>query len=216
LLFLKFAALILTGYLLGGIPVGLVVGELTRGIDIRQYGSGMVGATNTLRTLGWGPSAVVFLADVSKAAASVLLARLLGAPDWVQVLAGVGAVVGHCWSVYIKFGGGRGVACSLGAMAVLSPIAAGAALVVAVAVMAKTHYVSLGSLVGTGVGLAVAIGLVIAGQASPALALFAIAAAVVVYRHKDNMQRLWAGTERRLGEKAKPVASAANGGGARP
>lgn len=205
MIYVEWLALVLAGYLLGGIPVGLIVGRISRGIDIRQYGSGMVGATNTLRTLGWGPSAVVFLADIAKAFAAVQLARLLGAPTWVLVLAGVAAVAGHCWSPYIKLGGGRGVSCSLGATLALGPLAALAGIVIAGAVMARSRYVSLGSLTGTAVGLLTLLVLAALGQLPPDVALMTIAAVIVFYRHRDNIERLQAGTERKLGEKARPV-----------
>jgi glycerol-3-phosphate acyltransferase PlsY len=202
---LSWIAAIVAGYLLGAIPVGLIVGKATKGIDIRQYGSGKVGATNTLRTLGWGPSAVVFLLDVAKAALAVGIARLVGGPPLVQSLAGVAAVVGHCWSAYIAFNGGRGVASSLGSSLMLSPAAGLLGLATAGLVMWRTRYVSLGSLSGTAVGTVAILAQVALGWLDPGFAAIAAAALVVLVRHSDNIERLRAGTERKLGERAKKV-----------
>ena len=202
-------ATILVGYLLGAIPVGLIVGKATKGIDIRQYGSGKVGATNTLRTLGWGPSAVVFLLDISKAALSIEIARLVGAPPVVQSLAGVAAVVGHCWSAYIGFNGGRGVAASLGTALVVSPVAGLLGLAAAGLVMWRTRYVSLGSLSGAVFATLIVVAQVALGQLDPGYLALAPATIVIFVRHLDNIERLRAGSERKLGEKAS------KGGGAR-
>ncbi len=196
-------ALVALGYLLGAVPTGLVVGRLVRGIDIRKYGSGKVGATNTLRTLGVWPSVVVFLGDVGKAAAAVLLARSLDAPAIVQSLAGVAAVVGHCWSVYIGFGGGRGVASTLGAVLATAPLAGLFGGLAFVATVARSRYVSLGSLAGAALGAAAFLGLIATGLLDPGYAPLALGPVVVFVRHADNIQRLRAGTERKLGEKAE-------------
>jgi acyl phosphate:glycerol-3-phosphate acyltransferase len=202
---LTWIAVVAVGYLLGGIPVGLIVGKVTKGIDIRQYGSGKVGATNTLRTLGWGPSAAVLLLDMAKAVASIELARMVGAPPLFQALAGLAAVVGHCWSVYIGFNGGRGVAASLGSSLVISPIAGLIGLAAFGLVTWRTRYVSLGSLSGAIVGSIVILAQTALGTLPLGYAALAVAAVIVVVRHLDNIERLRAGTERRLGEKASKV-----------
>ncbi len=210
--YLAWVVPILVGYLLGAIPFGLIVGKLTKGLDIRQYGSGKVGATNTLRTLGWGPSVVVFLADVGKAAAAVGIAGLLGAPPAAQSLAGVAAVVGHCWSAYIAFGGGRGVSSSLGAGLAIAPPVGLFGLLCFGAAVASTRYVSLGSLIGTSLGTLSLLALIAVGRIDPAYWPLALASLVVIYRHADNIARLRAGTERKLGQKAESLASDPRGG----
>lgn len=199
---LTWIVVVAVGYLLGGIPVGLIVGKSTKGIDIRQYGSGKVGATNTLRTLGWGPSAAVLLLDMSKAAISIELARLLGAPPLFQALAGLAAVVGHCWSAYIGFNGGRGVAASFGSSLMISPIAGLIGAAVFGLVTWRTRYVSLGSLSGAIVGSIVVLVQAALGSLDLGYAALAVAAVIIVVRHLDNIERLRAGTERKLGEKA--------------
>ncbi len=114
----------LGGYLLGAIPFGLIIGRLTKGIDLREYGSHRTGATNALRTLGTRAAAAVFALDVAKGVAAVLLARLVFAGDpmveWAAALAGLAAIVGHNWSAFIGFTGGRGVATSAGALGAMS------------------------------------------------------------------------------------------------
>ena len=115
------------GYLLGAIPFGLLMGRLTRGIDIRAYGSHRTGATNALRTLGAGPAAIVFALDIGKGVAAVLIARFLlpadsaSVTEWAAAAAGFAAIVGHNWSLFIRFTGGRGVSTSTGALGAMAP-----------------------------------------------------------------------------------------------
>ncbi len=204
---------ITAGYLIGAIPSGLIVGKLYRGVDVRQYGSQRTGATNVLRTLGPGASAVVLLADALKGAVVVLIARLLLAhlqPFWVgplgEVLAALAAMVGHNWPVYIGFRGGRGVAVSVGSMAVLVPLASVVGVLVGVAVIALSRFVSLGSVVGTIIAALFIIGWVALGLAPQSYVLFSVVAgSVIVLQHRDNIGRLLAGTERKLGQPVPPT-----------
>jgi acyl phosphate:glycerol-3-phosphate acyltransferase len=201
-------ALVGIGYLIGAVPVGVLVGRAVAGVDLRQHGSRRTGATNALRTLGTGWAAAVFALDVAKGVAAVALARLLfvGGPgdaaDWVAAAAGLAAVVGHNWSVFIGFGGGRGVATSAGGLLVLTPLTL--AIVAPLAALAtwRTRYVSLGSIMaGVAAPIATA-ALAAAGMAPLAAVAYSLAVgALVVISHADNMSRLRAGTERRLGDK---------------
>jgi glycerol-3-phosphate acyltransferase PlsY len=198
----------LVGYLLGSIPSGLLIGRWLAGVDIRQFGSGRTGATNAMRSLGARGFALTFAADAGKAVLAVLIARAL-APDALELraeaVAALGAIVGHNWSIFIGFGGGRGVATSFGAMAMLYWPGALVGLVAAAILIGTTRYVSLGSLGGTIVGLIVAIGAVLAGAQPIVLAELALAvAALVIWQHRDNIQRLLAGTERRIGQRTEP------------
>lgn len=195
-------------YLLGALPSGIVVGKLYRGIDVRQYGSRRTGATNVLRTLGPGASAIVLVADVAKGAIAVLVARwVLGqtlpwAADVGAVLASLAALAGHNWPVYVGFRGGRGVAVAAGSMAVLLPIATVVALAVGFAVIATSRLVSLGSLAATLIGAAVIVSWVALQLAPPPYLLFGgVACAVIFFQHRDNIARLRTGTERRLGQR---------------
>ena len=196
------------GYLIGAIPTGVIVGKLYRGVDVRQYGSRRTGATNVLRTLGPGASAVVLSVDLAKGAAVVLVARLLLGgiePAWWshvgEVLAALCALAGHNWPVYIGFRGGRGVAVAGGSMFALLPTAAAIALAVGLLVMALSRFVSLGSLAATMVAALLIVLWVIVGSAPPPYLIFSVVASAVIFlQHRDNIERLRAGTERKLGQ----------------
>lgn len=202
------AALVLLAYLIGAVPFGMLAGKLAGGIDLRRHGSRRTGATNTLRTLGLRWAAAVFVLDVGKGIAAVLLARALylagppGSPEWVAAAAGVAAVVGHNWSVFIGFGGGRGVATSAGGLLALSPLTLVALVPLVAAVVWRTRYVSVGSLVAAGAApliTAVLAALALVGWAAVA---YAVATGVlIVVSHGDNVSRLRSGTERRIGER---------------
>ena len=202
------AAIIGIAYLLGAVPFGMLAGRLAGGIDLRQHGSRRTGATNTLRTLGLGWAAAVFVLDIAKGAAAVLLARELyqagppGSPEWVAAAAGVAAVIGHNWSLFIGFGGGRGVATSAGGMLVISPLTLLALAPIVGAVIWVSRYVSLGSLaaaVAAPVITALLSAFGVVGWAATAYAL--ATGGLIVISHRDNVDRLRSGTERRLGER---------------
>ena len=185
------------GYLFGSIPSGYIMGQ-RQGIDIRQYGSKNIGATNVLRTLGPAQAAVVFAMDVLKGVIPVAAALLLGGNLWVQIAAGVGALAGHTWPITLRFKGGRAVATSFGVFAVLSPWAALCALAIFVLVVGATRYVSLGSMTASA-GAAV---FLFVFQAPVPIIVFGVAVAVlIIYRHRPNIQRLRAGTEAKIGQR---------------
>lgn len=195
-------------YLLGAIPFGLIIGWRARNVDIRAYGSGRVGATNALRTLGWRAAAFVFVLDVLKAVAAVGIGNVLIGTSLGMGLCAVVAIAGHNWSVYISWQGGRGVSSAFGSILAIHPIAAIVSLVVAIAIMLATRYVSLGSIVGTLVGLALIIGLVSSGILPDGYLVYApLTAALVVFQHRDNIRRLIAGKERKLGDSAEQLPS---------
>ncbi len=194
------------GYLLGAVPFGLIIGRLTRGIDIRQYGSHRTGATNALRTLGTPAAAAVFVLDVAKGVAAVLVARLLFSADplveWAAATAGFAAIVGHDWSVFIGFTGGRGVATSAGALAAMSVWAILILAPIVVIVIWRTRYVSLGSISGALGAPVITAVLAAAGAATVAAIAYALASGLLVSAaHADNIGRLRAGTERKVGQK---------------
>jgi glycerol-3-phosphate acyltransferase PlsY len=200
------AAAALLGYLLGAIPFGVIIGRLMGGPDLREHGSQRTGATNALRTLGAPAAALVFLLDVAKGVAAVLVARWLfaGDPmaDWAAALAGFAAIVGHNWSVFIRFAGGRGVATSAGALGALSPLTILVLAPIALGLAWRTRFVSLGSIVGSLLAPVVTALLWLVDLASvPAIAYAAASAVLVTAAHADNIARLRAGTERRIGQK---------------
>ena len=196
----------LLGYLLGAVPFGLIIGRLTRGIDLREYGSHRTGATNALRTLGLPAAAAVFLLDVAKGAAAVMLARLIFADDplvdWAAAIAGFAAIVGHNWSVFIGFTGGRGVATSAGGLLAMSPWTVLILAPIVFGIMWRTRYVSLGSITGGLLAPVVTTILWLVDLASvPAIAYALASGLLVTAAHADNIARLRAGTERKIGQK---------------
>lgn len=203
------AGIILVGYLIGAVPFGLIIGRVFKGIDVRNYGSGKIGATNALRTLGPGASAMVLLLDAGKGCAAVYLARLtLGSPA-VEAGAAVAAMVGHDWPVYVGFKGGRGVAVGLGSCLALVPLSVASAVAAAALSVLATRYVSLGSLLGAVAAAATFMVYVALGKA-PAdyLAFVIIGFALIVFHHRDNIARLARGRERRIGERVAAAGSA--------
>lgn len=204
---LLYLAAAVIGYLLGAIPSGQIVGALAGGVDLSQYGSGKTGATNALRTLGWGAAVAVFLGDLAKGIVAVLVARLLlpGQP-LAEVVGGFAAVIGHNWSAYIGFKGGRGVVVSMAVFYLLCWPAALISTLIALVTILASRIVSLASLVGAAAGLVCCIIFVAWGHYPAALLVYgALAASLVWLRHGDNIQRLLAGTERRIGQKAEPL-----------
>jgi glycerol-3-phosphate acyltransferase PlsY len=199
----------LAGYLLGAFPSGVIVGRV-RGTDPRSAGSGRIGTTNALRTLGVAGAVAVLAMDVAKGAAAALAGGAIGEAmgaggSWPGAVAAVAAVVGHVRSLFIGFGGGRGVATGAGALAVLAPLSVAAGIPVFALVVWRTRYVSLGSIAATLTAAAVVAALVWDGslEASALVAAVAIVVVVVV-SHADNIERLRSGTERRLGEHEAP------------
>jgi acyl phosphate:glycerol-3-phosphate acyltransferase len=195
------------GYSIGSVPVGLWVGRALRGLDVREHGSGSTGATNVLRILGPGAGGAVFLLDVGKGALAVAAARRLGAAPGGAGAAGLGAVVGHSWPLYARFRGGKSVATAFGALLLLSPPGAVAAVVGGVTALAATRIVSVGSLAAAGSATAGTAAVLALGHRDSAgrdrsRAAFGFAAAattIIVLRHRPNLRRLWEGVEPRVG-----------------
>jgi glycerol-3-phosphate acyltransferase PlsY len=197
----EFALFIVAGYLVGSVPVGLIVGRAARGIDIRQYGSGKTGVTNVLRTCGarWGVLALA--GDLAKGVGPVLLARFVSDEPYVHAAAGLAAAIGHDWPVFAGFQGGRGVATSFGAALAMNPIAAGILVPFGIGLVVVTRIVSVMS-VGMAPVLAVEyVALAAMDQQPWAYAIYAvIAAGIVIVLHRENIQRLLDGTEPRIGQ----------------
>ncbi len=214
MIILKLIGVVLLGYLLGSIPFGLLVGRLFRGVDVREYGSGRTGVANILRTAGRRAGVIVFIADLAKGAVAVLLAGLiigssvatLGGVnlglEGAQVMAAVAAIVGHDWSVFIRFQGGRGVTTAFGGLVVMSWPVAVICFVVFLTLVALSRYVSVGSILATASVLVWMTLLVLLwGGPVEYIVYGLLATALIVFQHRDNIGRLLAGTERKLGEK---------------
>lgn len=188
-------AAIALGYIFGSIPFALL---LTRplGVDLRAAGSRNVGAANVLRTAGVAPAVAVMLLDSAKGAMAVLLARLVTDDLGVVMAAGLAAIVGHVYPAWLRFRGGKGVAASAGVFAMLAPFATAIAALVFVGTIFVTRFISAGSIAGA---LALAIAAAAGNVPGPIVAGAVLAALLVVHRHRDNLSRLIAGTERRIG-----------------
>ncbi len=196
----EFLVALLGGYVLGSLPTGLIVVRLVAGTDIREAGSGNIGTVNVYRVAGLGPSILVLAVDVLKGVVPVLLARAWGYTEAVQVVAGLATIVGHNWSLFLRFGGGKGIATSFGALLAISPVAGIVAAIVWGAVVGITRYASLGSL------LAIATVPLTMGwrrEPTPHLVFGVVTLIFAVYRHRANIARLFAGTELKVTDRPR-------------
>lgn len=194
---MKILIIALAGYLLGSISSSVLIARWFAGIDIREYGSGNAGATNTLRVLGPRAALLVLAADIAKGLVAIAVAVGL-APDQkaLWALAGLCAIIGHNWPVFFGFRGGRGIATAIGVLVTLVPVPALLAGLCALIALAAFRYVSVASLLFTALTAVFTIVL----RYSPADIWFSIAvAALAVWRHRDNIGRLLRGEEHRLG-----------------
>jgi acyl phosphate:glycerol-3-phosphate acyltransferase len=223
-MFLAYLGIAVLAYLIGAVPIGAIVAHF-RGVDLWKYGSGKLGTTNVLRTLGRRAAAVVLLGDFLKGAVAVWLgqwitgllapgASVIWLDDQVSVLAlasviaAAAAICGHVWSIYMRivtgtWNGGRGVATALGAILAVNPWICLITLLVAIPTIIISRYVSLGSILGAAAGMVSVLLMVLLGQ-MPAVALLFIGVGVfIIAAHRDNIERLLKGTERKLGEQVK-------------
>ncbi len=192
---------LVVAYLLGSIPFAWLLVRLAGRGDVRRIGSGNVGATNAMRAAGWKVAAPIAVLDIGKGVAAVLLMRAVTAnPAWVAA-AGVAAVVGHCFPVWLRFSGGKGVATAAGVFATLAWQPLVVVVVVWGAVLAASRTVSLASIVAAAV---FPVAFFFLAQPQAAVELCAtLAAAVVIWRHRPNLARLVRGDEPRLGDKRR-------------
>lgn len=190
-------------YLLGAIPFGLIIGKVTRGIDIRDFGSGNIGFTNVLRTLGFGPALAVFFCDTGKGWAAVFLCQQLKMNPWLIVAGGMLSVIGHSFSLFLRFKGGKGVATSLGMIVGLNPIIAAIAFGIWLALVGITRIISIASVTAA---FSVPI-MMLAWKAQHVPLAYRVVALVaahlIMIKHIPNMKRLVAGTEARVGQKVR-------------
>jgi glycerol-3-phosphate acyltransferase PlsY len=190
------ALVVLAGYLLGSVPFAYLLAR-RQGINLRAAGSGNIGAANVLRTTGVTTALIVLLLDALKGAVAVLGAQAMATGTVVPMAAGLAAIVGHVYPVWLKFRGGKGVATSAGVFAVLAPTALAIAGIAFVAIVVVTRFVSAGSVVAA-IALVVATAIV-TDAPGPVVAGAVAAALIVLGRHHGNLRRLVSGTERRIG-----------------
>ncbi|OGN94952.1 MAG: acyl-phosphate glycerol 3-phosphate acyltransferase [Chloroflexi bacterium RBG_13_50_10] len=197
---------------MGAIPFALIIGKRMGGIDISKYGSGNLGGTNVLRVLGFKAGVIVMALDIAKAFVPVMLAKFIigdsvlsiaGFPlnwQWGQVITALMVMVGHNWSVYIKFHGGKGAAAYFGGWFAIFPVAAvfGGAILIITVLLSK--YMSLGSILGSLGILCFFMVLTVVDVSPPVYLIYSIvAAALIIYQHRSNISRLQAGTESKMG-----------------
>lgn len=190
---------IILAYFLGAIPTGYLIAK-ARGIDIQKMGSGNIGATNVLRSVGVVPAIIVVIMDPIKGFVAALLPSLFGLDAWTIAFCAIFAVIGNNLNVFLRFRGGKGIATSLGAFLAIDPIITLLVAIIGISTIALGRYVSLGSLVGV---LSAPVMLVSRGNFAWS-SFFALIAFTLLafWRHWSNIKKLAAGTERRLGEKA--------------
>ena len=193
---LRISLLIFCAFIMGSIPVGMLVAK-AKGIDLKKVGSGNIGATNVLRSLGKGPAALTLIGDMLKGTLAVALGKYFGLGTFYEGIIGFSAILGHNFSVFLGFRGGKGVATSLGVFILYSPRTALITFVIWIAVVITTKYSSLGALISFGL-LPLNIILFDSKDKFPVALLVTL---FILIRHTDNIQRLMKGTERRIGER---------------
>ena len=184
------------GYFVGSVPFAFLLAR-RRGIDLRLVGSGNIGATNVLRTSGVATAVIAMCLDAVKGALAVLVAQWVAAEPTTPVAAGLASIVGHLYPVWLRFRGGKGVATAAGVFSVLTPIAFGVSSVVFVLAVWVTRYISVGS-----IAAAITLAIVAITDSPSMVAIGAVVAALIIlHRHRSNLARLIAGTERRVGQR---------------
>ena len=199
----RYAAVLPLAYVIGSMPWGYLLLRWRRGVDVRQHGSGRTGMSNVLRTGGVKVAGAVLALDLGKGVLAVLLARMVIGGAGAEVAAGLLALAGHNWSVFLGFQGGRGIATGLGGLLVMAPLPAAIGALTFIPVAYVFRYVSLASLSGMlTAGVALAILSLLGRYSSAYMAYVVVAGIIIIWQHRDNIQRLARGTERRLGQSA--------------
>jgi glycerol-3-phosphate acyltransferase PlsY len=194
------AAAIVAAYLLGSIPFALILARRWSAVDLRRVGSGNLGAANVMRTSGIAAGALVAVLDMAKGMAGVMVAAMLTSNDTAaSAAAGLAAIVGHIYPVWLRFRGGKGVATACGVFSILTPVAVPPALAIFLLTAWLTKYISLASLLAT---LALPPLAYVAGSPAPVVNAAFAAAVIILFRHRSNLTRLRTGTERRFGVRA--------------
>lgn len=188
--------LIIFAFILGSIPFGIIIAK-AKGVDLKKVGSGNIGATNVLRSLGKWPALLTVLGDILKGTAAVAIGRYFGLVPFYEGLVGLTAIIGHNFSLFLKFSGGKGVATSLGVLVIYAPRIALFTLVIWFVVVIFTRYSSLAALVSLGL---LPINILLFDDKRKLLAAILITILTFI-RHKDNIRRLMRGTERRIGQR---------------
>jgi glycerol-3-phosphate acyltransferase PlsY len=195
---MKYILILAASYLLGSIPFGLLVAKWWAKVDVREHGSGNIGMTNVLRTAGYFCAFLTLVGDMGKGVAAVLIGRHFGGDHTFTLIAGILAVVGHNWPIFLRFKGGKGVATIAGVLVAFQPLVAAVLVVIWLAVLIFSRYISLASIV---VAVCLPLALFIFKASSIEIVLATIVAGVTIFRHRSNIDRLRKGTEFRFGQK---------------
>lgn len=198
---MKIVLVIIICYLLGSIPFGYIVGRLFKKIDIREYGSGNIGATNAFRILGPSLASLVLIGDISKGIFSIYLVRFLNIDNLsILVIAGIAVICGHDWSVFLKFKGGKGVATTFGVIFSFNSVISILAVTVWGMVLIFTKYASLSSILSL---TSVSIFMILFKQPYEYIIFSLVILILAIFKHKDNIKRLKLGKERKIGERVE-------------
>ena len=199
----QYAAVLALAYLVGSVPWGYILLRWRRGVDIREYGSGSTGMANVLRTGGGKMAGLVFALDVGKGILTVVLAKVVIDTTAGEVAAGLLALVGHNWPVFLQFRGGRGILTGLGGLWIMAPIGAAVATSAFLIITLFSRYVSVGNISGVIIGGFTVLALGLAGIYSSTYILYvSFGGVIIIWQHRANIQRIRQGTERRLGQPA--------------
>lgn len=190
--------IVIAAYLVGAIPFSYIISYKFGGVDIRKKGSGNVGATNVLRNLGWKMASVALTGDLIKGFAAACLGMYFNGPIWA-VICGIAAIIGHCWPIFLKFRGGKGVATTAGVILFLMPEVVLGLAVVFTTTIAITRYVSLGSIMAA---LSFPFLVLLFHRPGSYLIMSIFLSLLVLYKHRANMQRILKGNESKIGHKA--------------
>ena len=204
---MAFGLLIPFCYIMGAVPFGLLIARVVRRIDVREYGSGNTGASNVLRAAGVGPALAVLFFDMGKGVLAVVLAKVIDQSPSLEVAAALSVLIGHNWSVFLRFRGGKGSATGIGSFCAMSPLAGLIMLAVGLPLIAIFRYVSLGAIIGA---VTAVVSMLLLAILAPTLPLGVpsltyvlypgIGAPIVLFKHRENIIRLFKGQERKLGK----------------
>lgn len=202
----QYASVLALAYLLGSVPWGYLLLRWRLGVDIRDFGSGRTGMSNVLRTGGGKAAGLVLALDVAKGVLVVMLARVVIGTTEAEVAAGLFALVGHNWPVFLQFRGGRGILTGFGGLSTMAPFAGAAAALAFLIITLISRYVSLGNITGVFIGGFTLLGLGLVGIYSNTYILYMLfGGAIIIWQHRDNIKRIRQGNERRLGQPAAPI-----------
>jgi glycerol-3-phosphate acyltransferase PlsY len=194
---IKNVILLVIAFVLGSIPFGIITAKV-KGVDLKKVGSGNIGATNVLRSLGKWPAIVTLLGDILKGTLAVAIGKFSGVEPLYEGLIGMSAILGHNYSMFLGFRGGKGVATSLGVLFIYMPHAAAITLVIWLAIVLATKYSSLGAIVSF--GLLPLVALLIDYQDKTKVFISIVISFLLIFRHRANIRRLMNGTERKIGQ----------------